>query len=141
MVTEKKKPEGSEYPELWYMFDAVDNLVAGFHEYGDKDDEEGEYGFVLQIETDQGSSEYWPVIYDNLRDFGKKTAIETDSGNIIVAPIEPDDKESVLEAFNDIGFVAKKATDEDIDELIRELDKLSTIKGGESKKYKGKGGK
>ena len=136
MVT-KKKPEVSEYPELWYMFDAVNNLVAGFHEYGVKDSEEEEYGFVLQIETD---TEYWPVIYDNLRDFGKKTAIETEDGNIIVAPIEPDDKESVLEAFTDIGFIAKKATDEDIEELIRELDKLSTIKGGESKKYKGKGG-
>jgi hypothetical protein len=33
--------------------------------------------------------------------------------------------------------VAKKATDQDHDELIRELDKLATIKGGESKKYKG----
>jgi hypothetical protein len=119
------------------MFDAVNTLVAGFHEYGDKDDDEEDYGFVLQIETD---TEYWPVIYDNLRDFGKEVATETENGNIIVAPIEPEDKESVLEAFTDIGFVAKKATDEDIEELIRELDKLSTIKGGESKKYKGKKG-
>jgi len=47
----KKKPEGSEHPELWYMFDAVNNMVAGFHEFGDKDNEEEEYGFVLQIET------------------------------------------------------------------------------------------
>ena len=60
-----------------------------------------------------------------------------EGGNILVAPIEPDDKESVLQAFNDLGFVAKKATDEDHEELIRELDKLATIKGGESKKYKG----
>ena len=101
MVTEKKKPKVSKYPELWYMFDAVNTLVAGFHEYGDKDDKESEFGFVLQIED----TEYWPVIYDNLRDFGKKVATETEAGN------------------------------------IRELDKLSTIKGGESKKYKGKGGK
>jgi len=133
----KSSPKTSEYPELWYMFDAVNTLVAGFHEYGDKDDDEEDYGFVLQIETD---TEYWPVIYDNLRDFGKEVATETENGNIIVAPIEPEDKESVLEAFTDIGFVAKKATDEDIEELIRELDKLSTIKGGESKKYKGKKG-
>ena len=136
-VTEKKKPKVSKYPELWYMFDAVNTLVAGFHEYGDKDDKESEFGFVLQIED----TEYWPVIYDNLRDFGKKVATETEAGNIIIAPIEPDDKESVLEAFTDIGFVAKRATNDDIEELIRELDKLSTIKGGESKKYKGKGGK
>ena len=135
----KSRPKKSEHPELWYMFDAVNTLVAGFHEYGDKDDEEEEYGFVLQIETDQGSSEYWPVIYDNLRDFCKKVATETEHGNIIVAPIDPEDKQDVLETFNDLGFVAKRATDQDSDELIRELDKLSTIKGGESKKYKGKG--
>jgi len=137
----KSRPKKSEHPELWYMFDAVNTLVAGFHVYGDKDDEEEGYGFVLQIETDQGSSEYWPVIYDNVRDFGKKVATETAHGNIIVAPIDPEDKQDVLETFNDLGFVAKRATDQDADELIRELDKLSTIKGGESKKYKGKGGK
>ena len=49
----KSSPKTSEYPELWYMFDAVNTLVAGFHEYGDKDDDEEDYGFVLQIETDR----------------------------------------------------------------------------------------
>jgi len=132
----KSRPKKSEHPELWYMFDAVNTLVAGFHEYGDRDDEEEDYGFVLQIETD---TEYWPVVYDNVRDFGKKVATETKHGNIVVAPIDPDDKQDVLKTFNDLGFVAKRATDQDIEEIIRELDKLSTIKGGESKKYKGKG--
>ena len=133
----KSRPKKPDNPELWYMFDAVNNMVAGFHEFGDKDNEEEEYGFVLQIETD---TEYWPVVYDNVRDFGKKVATETAHGNIIVAPIDPDDKQDVLETFTDLGFVAKRATDQDIDEIIRELDKLSTVKGGESKKYKGKGG-
>jgi len=36
----KSRPKKSEHPELWYMFDAVNTLVAGFHEYGDRDDEE-----------------------------------------------------------------------------------------------------
>jgi len=31
--------------------------------------------------------------------------------------------------------MAKKATDEDHQEIIRELDKLQTVKGGESKRY------
>ena len=122
-----------EYPELWFMFDGVNNLVANMHEFGDEDDEEDGYGFSLNIED----TEYWSEIYDAVRDFSSKTATELEGGNILVAPIEPDDKESVLQAFNDLGFVAKKATDEDHEELIRELDKLATIKGGESKKYKG----
>ena len=122
-----------EYPELWFMFDGVNNLVANMHEFGDEEDEEDGYGFSLNIEY----TEYWSEIYDAVRDFSSKTATELEGGNILVAPIEPDDKESVLQAFNDLGFVAKKATDEDHEELIRELDKLATIKGGESKKYKG----
>ena len=122
-----------EYPELWFMFDGVNNLVANMHEFGDEEDEEDGYGFSLNIED----TEYWSEIYDAVRDFSSKTATELDGGNILVAPIEPDDKESVLQAFNDLGFVARKATDEDHEELIRELDKLATIKGGESKKYKG----
>ena len=115
------------------MFDGVNNLVANMHEFGDEEDEEDGYGFSLNIED----TEYWSEIYDAVRDFSSKTATELEGGNILVAPIEPDDKESVLQAFNDLGFVAKKATDEDHEELIRELDKLATIKGGESKKYKG----
>ena len=122
-----------EYPELWFMFDGVNNLVANMHEFGDEEDEEDGYGFSLNIED----TEYWSDIYDAVRDFSSKTATELEGGNILVAPIEPDDKESVLQAFNDLGFVARKATDEDHEELIRELDKLATIKGGESKKYKG----
>ena len=122
-----------EYPELWFMFDGVNNLVANMHEFGDEEDEEDGYGFSLNIED----TEYWSEIYDAVRDFSSKTATELEGGNILVAPIESDDKESVLQAFNDLGFVAKKATDEDHEELIRELDKLATIKGGESKKYKG----
>ena len=107
-----------EYPELWFMFDGVNNLVANMHEFGDEEDEEDGYGFSLNIED----TEYWSEIYDAVRDFSSKTATELEGGNILVAPIEPDDKERVLQAFNDLGFVAKKATDEDHEELIRELD-------------------
>jgi len=46
------------------------------------------------------------------------------------------DKDKLTEAFNNAGFVAIKAEDKDHDELIRELDKLQTVKGGESKTYK-----
>ena len=45
-----------------------------------------------------------------------------------MAPIKLEDKEDVLRAFNDIGFGAKKATDQEDAELIREMVKLSARK-------------
>ena len=122
----EKKPT---YPELWHMYDGMDNLVAGFHEFGDKDSEEEDYGFVLQIED----TEYWAEIYDAVRAFGQKVAQELENGNVIVAPIKPEDKENVLMAFTSLGFVAKKATDQYHEEMIRELKKLSRAKVGKSK--------
>ena len=50
------------------------------------------------------------------------------------------DVDATRKLFDDEGFTIQKATKNDFDELKRELDKLETIKGGESKKYKrGKG--
>jgi hypothetical protein len=122
----KDKDAKPEYPELWFMFDGLNTVVANFHEYPENEDEGIESGFVLQIRD----TPYWSDIYDNTREFGQKTATETEHGSIIVAPIKPENKEDVLKAFNDIGFGAKKAKDQDHEELIREMDKLSTIKGG-----------
>ena len=50
------------------------------------------------------------------------------------------DIEATRNLFDEEGFTIQKATNQDFDELKRELDKLETIKGGESTKYKrGKG--
>jgi len=57
--------------------------------------------------------------------------------NYIVKDVDVD---ATQKLFDDEGFTVQKATTQDFDELKRELDKLETIKGGESKKYKrGKG--
>ena len=57
--------------------------------------------------------------------------------NYIVKDI---DIEATRNLFDEEGFTIQKATNQDFDELKRELDKLETIKGGESTKYKrGKG--
>ena len=66
-----------------------------------------------------------------LRPLGSK-GIEL-SASVLIVDV---DKEEALDAITGAGFMAKKATDKDHDELIRELDKLQTVKGGESKKYK-----
>ena len=44
------------------------------------------------------------------------------------------DVDATRKLFDDEGFTIQKATNQDFDELKRELDKLETIKGGESKK-------
>ncbi len=54
--------------------------------------------------------------------------------SVIIADV---DKDKVLDAFTEAGFIATRAGDADFEELTRELDKLQTVKGGESKKYKG----
>jgi uncharacterized protein with NAD-binding domain and iron-sulfur cluster len=46
------------------------------------------------------------------------------------------DVDTTRQLFDDEGFTVQKATTQDFDELKRELDKLETIKGGESEKYK-----
>ena len=46
------------------------------------------------------------------------------------------DLDEVTEAYNNAGFAVVGASDQDHEELLRELDKLQTVKGGESKKYK-----
>ena len=53
--------------------------------------------------------------------------------SVIIADV---DKDEVTKAFNNAGFAVVGVSDEDHDELIRELDKLKTVKGGESKRYK-----
>jgi hypothetical protein len=46
------------------------------------------------------------------------------------------DKDEIIEAYNNAGFAVVLAGPKDHEELLRELDKLQTVKGGESKKYK-----
>ena len=129
--------EKPEYPDLYFMFDGVNTLVAMMNEWseesdnGDEDDEDTNSGLALVIQD----TDYWPDIYQSVRGFGQETAQELDNGNVLVAPISKKDTQNVIDAFTGIGFIVRKATDQDHDELIRELDKLGTIKGGESKNY------
>ena len=46
------------------------------------------------------------------------------------------DKDELIDSYNNAGFAVVKASTQDHDEIVRELDKLQTVKGGESKKYK-----
>ena len=133
LAEDEEKPE---YPDLYFMFDGVNTLVAMMNEWEEEsedDDEEEKVnsGLALVIQD----TNYWSDIYQSVREFGKQTAKELDNGLILVAPISKDDTQNVIDSFTNIGFIVRKASDQDHDELIRELDKLGTIQGGESKNY------
>ena len=122
--TEEEKEKKEEYPEMWFISDGM-----GIHLGNVSLNATGK--FHAQISKDLRNV-YFAELFTMARPLGSK-AIEKEFSVII-----PDvDKEAVLDAFTDAGFLATRAGDEGFEELTRELDKLQTVKGGESKKYKG----
>ena len=119
---DEDEKEEDEYPEIWFIFDGVGtylwqvakNATGNFH---------------AQITKDE-RNEYFDEMFTFLRPLGSDGKELSHSAVIIDV-----DKEEALDAITGAGFIAKKATDDDHKEIIRELDKLQTIKGGESKRY------
>ena len=119
---EKDEKEEDEYPEIWFIVDGVGthlgmiakNATGNFHAQLSKD----------------ARNEYFEEMFTFLRPLGSDAKELSHSAVIIDV-----DKEEALDAVTGAGFIARKATDDDHDEIIRELDKLQTIKGGESKRY------
>tara|TARA_Y100000310_G_C20302009_1_gene632255 strand:+ start:162 stop:524 length:363 start_codon:yes stop_codon:yes gene_type:complete len=106
-------------PDLWFFFD----LRGEYH------------GHVTTGENDKGILMLKKGEYDDfLIEIGEKLGSPQDMDtNIAVPDVDVNDTKKL---FDDEGFTVTKATDDDFDEIKRELDKLETIKGGESKKYK-----
>ena len=77
-----------------------------------------------------GDNEYFDEMFTFLSPLGSD--VKELSHSVAIIDV---DKEEALDAITGAGFIAKKATDDDHEEIIRELDKLQTIKGGESKRY------
>ena len=119
---EEEQDEEDQYPEIWFIFDGMGTYLGqiAYDATGN---------FHAQITKDE-RNEYFEEIFTFLRPLGSD-AIDLSHSALIVDV----DKEEALDAVTEAGFMAKKATDEDHEEIIRELDKLSTIKGGESKRY------
>ena len=113
---DEDEKEEDEYPEMWFIVDGVGshlgmiakNATGNFH---------------VQISKD-ARNEYFDEMFTFLRPLGSDAKELSHSAVIIDV-----DKEEALDAVTEAGFMAKKATDEDHEEIIRELDKLSTIKG------------
>lgn len=110
----KKKKEKEEMPDLWFIFD-----------------ERGEYhGDIANkaIMVKQGDQ------HDDILEFaGKLGKVSRFQYNSIVKDVDDEEAKSL---FEEEGYIITQATSQDFEEIKRELDKLETIEGGESKKYK-----
>ena len=119
---DEDEKEEDEYPEIWFIFDGVGTYLGQVAKNATGN-------FHAQITKDE-RNEYFDEMFTFLRPLGSDDKELSHSVAIIDV-----DKEEALDAITGAGFIAKKATDDDHEEIIRELDKLQTIKGGESKRY------
>ena len=119
---DEDEKEEDEYPEIWCIFDGVGTYLGQVAKNATGN-------FHAQITKDE-RNEYFDEMFTFLRPLGSDGKELSHSAVIIDV-----DKEEALDAITGAGFIAKKATDDDHKEIIRELDKLQTIKGGESKRY------
>ena len=119
---DKDEKEEDEYPEIWFIFDGIGTYLGQIAQNATGN-------FHAQITKDE-RNEYFDEMFTFLRPLGSDAKELSYSAVIIDV-----DKEEALDAVTEAGFMARKATDDDHEEIIRELDKLQTIKGGESKRY------
>ena len=119
---EDEEQDEDEYPEVWFIFDGMGTYLGQIAQNATGN-------FHAQITKDE-RNEYFEEMFTFLRSLGSDAKELSHSAVIIDI-----DKEEALDAINGAGFIAKKATDDDHEEILRELDKLQTIKGGESKRY------
>ena len=119
---DEDEKEEDKYPEIWFIFDGVGTYLGQVAQNATGN-------FHAQITKDE-RNEYFDEMFTFLRPLGSDGKELSHSAVIIDV-----DKEEALDAITGAGFIAKKATEDDHKEIIRELDKLQTIKGGESKRY------
>jgi len=120
----EEKEKKDKYPEMWFIEDGMGTYLGNVAL-----DATG--NFSAQIGKDDNNV-YFDELFLLARPLGSE-GIEL-KHSVIIADV---DKDKILDAFTEAGFIATRAGDEDFEELKRELDKLQTVKGGESKKYKG----
>ena len=111
---EKKKDKEDELPDLWFIFDLRGEYWGDIANHA-----------IMVKKGDQ---------HDDIMEFvGNLGRAQELKFGTIIKDIDVDEAQKL---FEDEGYVVAKAEEEDFEEIQRELDKLLTIKGGESKKYK-----
>ena len=119
---EDEEQDEDEYHEILFIFDGMGTYLGQIAKNATGN-------FHAQLTKDE-RNEYFDEMFTFLRPLGSDAKELSYSAVIIDV-----DKEEALDAVTEAGFMARKATDDDHEEIIRELDKLQTIKGGESKRY------
>ena len=136
MPATKEKEKEVKYPEVWFLYDGIGTWLGYVAENPpDRDPDK------FHVLVSAGLPGYPNPHFDELErmsvGLGENVyelpkMLDGKSGGVMVAPV---DKEEALTAFTNAGFMAKKAKKDDHEELLREMDKLQTTKGGESKRY------
>ena len=123
VTTEKRRPKKSKYPEIWWIYDGSGICIGDIAL-----DATGSYS--AQISKD-GNNPYFNELITITGPLG--SGGDEFNHSVVVTGV---DKDELIDLYNNAGFAVVEASTQDHDEIIRELDKLQTVKGGESKKYK-----
>ena len=132
-AAEKKKVK---YPEVWFIYDGIGTFI-GYIGENPPDKDPDKFHIVLSAGLPGYPNPYFDELERLSVGLGENIyplpdMFDGTSGGLMVAPV---DKEESLTAFTNAGFMATRAKTADHEELLREMDKLQTTKGGESKRY------
>ena len=106
--------EGEDLPPVYLLFDP-----------------RGEYhGFIANSAISVKKGDQFEYMMQFAGDLGQVQQMK------MTAVIKDVDEEQARQLFQSKDYLVVSATEEDFQELEREFDKLQTIKGGESTKYK-----
>ena len=133
MPEDKEKDDDKKYPEIWRLFDGVGTYLGYISENPESSPAPDKFHILINGRENPYLDELvWTFHPLGEEIYELPEHSDGEPGSYVIAPV---DKEEALDVLTDSGFMAALSTDEDNDELLRELDKLETIKGGESKRY------
>ena len=108
---------GDNIPEVWFVFDP-----------------RGEYhGFIANSAISVKKGDQFEYIMEFAGDLGEVQQMK------YTAAIKGVDEDESLSEFKQHGYEVVRATEEDFEELNREMDKLKTIESGDMDKQRAKG--
>ena len=120
---EKNEEDEKKHPEIWWIYDGSGICVGNIAL-----DASGSYSAQISKDDNNPYFNELITITGPMGDGGDEF-----KHSVVITNV---DKEEVIDAYNNAGFAVVGASDTDHEEILRELDKLQTVKGGESKKYK-----
>ena len=120
---EEEEKDEKKNPEIWWIYDGSGICIGDIAL-----DATGSYS--AQISKD-GNNPYFNELITITGPLG--SGGDEFNHSVVVTGV---DKDELIDLYNNAGFAVVEASTQDHDEIIRELDKLQTVKGGESKKYK-----